>query len=329
MKYLQIGLGSMGKRRLRNLKYLNISSSQIAGFDLSQERATEVSKDFGIQTYTSFNQAVSDFQPDVFIISTPPHLHAEYFLYAAAHHKHFFVEVGTTDQGLDQLLPLLPDTSLVAAPSCTYRYYQPIQFMKKLLAENKIGQIQAFTHHFGQYLPDWHPWEDYRKFYVSKQESSACREMVVFELGWLQWLINQKITSVKGFHDKCSQLDMKISDTYVAALQTEHHTLGTLMIEVISRSPFRTLRIIGSEGVIEWEWQQRRVRLFTIDQKKWQTFTFPKGKKTKGYLTTTEEMYEQEMSAFVEAVNGHQPYPHSFQEEYDTLQLLKQLDLHL
>ena len=38
---------------------------------------------------------------------------------------------------------------------------------------------------FGHFLPNWHPWEDYRKFYASKKETGAAREVVPFELIWI------------------------------------------------------------------------------------------------------------------------------------------------
>lgn len=326
MKFLQIGLGSMGKRRIRNLLANKIAVKNIFGFDLSAGRRQETEKAYGIQTFSNFEVAVKEIHPDVYIISTPPNLHAQYFLYAAKLNKHFFVEVATTDDGYRELFSVLKKRSCVAAPSCNFRYYEPIQKMKQLLDSEKIGRVNAFTHHMGQYLPDWHPWEDYRKFYVSRHATSACREMVPFETQWLQWLLGEKFTRAVGLFDKTSDLELKTADTYAVALQSQNHVVGTLLVDVVSRAPFRTLRILGTEGVIEWDLTSHKIKLFEVKKKKWSTILVKKGRKIKGYAVTTEEMYEVEIKIFLKAIARKAKYPYTFQEEYENLGLLKMIE---
>ncbi len=326
MTFLQIGLGSMGKRRIRNLLANKIPAKNIYGFDLSEERRQETEELYDVKTFSNFKTAVKEVQPDAYIISTPPNLHAAYFLHAAKLNKHFFVEVATTDDGYKKLFLLLKKNTSVSAPSCNFRYYEPIQKMKQFLDAGKIGRIEAFAHHMGQYLPDWHPWEDYRKFYVSQAATSACREMVPFEMQWLQWLLGQKFTQAVGLFDKTSDLEMKTADTYAVALKTKNHIIGTLLVDVVSRVPFRTLRILGSEGVIEWDLTSRKIRLFEVKKKKWTTLAVRKGRKLKGYAVTTEDMYEVEIKSFLDAIAGKEKYPYTFQEEYENLGLLRKIE---
>ena len=85
--FLQIGLGSMGKRRIRNLLFHKIKPKMIKGFDISEDRCREVKKEFGVEVETNFKKAIQNFNPDVFIISTPPNLHHAYFLFAAKEKK--------------------------------------------------------------------------------------------------------------------------------------------------------------------------------------------------------------------------------------------------
>lgn len=46
MKFLVVGLGSIGKRRIRNLQY--IDAGEIIGFDLRADRCDETKEKFGI-----------------------------------------------------------------------------------------------------------------------------------------------------------------------------------------------------------------------------------------------------------------------------------------
>src|SRR5437763_81083 len=97
----------MGKRRIRNLLANKIPPKDIYCFDLSEERRLEVEKLYSVKTFSEFRTAVETVQPDAYIISTPPNLHAFYFLHAAKLNKHFFVEVATTSEGYSKLLKLM------------------------------------------------------------------------------------------------------------------------------------------------------------------------------------------------------------------------------
>lgn len=324
MKILQVGLGSMGKRRIRNLFFHKIPARDIFGFDINKTRCDEAGKYFKIKTFSNFDQAVKEVNPDVYIISTPPNLHAKYFLYAAKKKKHFFVEVTTTDDGYKKLEKLL-DGTFVAAPSCSYRYFEPIRLMHDLVARGEIGRVEAFSHHMGQYLPDWHPWENYRNFYVAENETSACREMVPFELSWIQWVINEKIVDACGFSGKVSDLDITTDDVYAAALQSESGILGTLLVDIVSREPIRNFRILGTEGIIEWELMKHQVR-FKKPKEKWQIIKLAKGKKVGEYKTSTEGMYEDEIKDFLDASYGNITYTYTFSEDQRNLDLLKKIE---
>ena len=178
----------------------------------------------------------------------------------------------------------------------------------------------------GQYLPDWHPWEDYRTFYVAQPESSACREMVPFELSWLQWLLNCKFTTAKGITAKCSELDLKIPDTYAATLVSQEGIAGTLVVDVISLYPLRALRILGSEGILEWDWQREIISLFNAKTKKWKEYKVKNGTKRKEYTATTEDMYNTEIQVFLKSLYGKQAYPYSFTEDQHNFKLLQQIE---
>ena len=52
MEILVIGLGSMGKRRIRNLKALNIND--IISYDLREDRRIEVENTYKIKTFGTF-----------------------------------------------------------------------------------------------------------------------------------------------------------------------------------------------------------------------------------------------------------------------------------
>ena len=320
MRFLIVGLGSMGKRRIRNLHALG--EKTIVGFDMRPDRNAEARETYDIRTAAQF----SDISPkgfDVLIISTSPDAHGDYIRYALKHKKHFFVEHPTSNDGYKEILKNKDAT--VKAPSCTFLFNPAVKLMKKILDKEKIGKALAFQYHMGQYLPDWHPWEDYRTVYFSKKETSACREMFAFELIWLNSLMGSRVKKVFGSITKLSDLDMDADDTVTATVAYENNVRGTMLIDVISRKPFRTLRILGSDGVLEWERFDYKIRIFTVKDKKTDVIKVPKGNPEKGYVNE-EEMYIEEMKAFRDAIKRKKTYPHSFSENLINVRMMQSLE---
>ena len=318
MKFLVVGLGSMGKRRIRNLKYLG--EEDIIGFDMKEERRKEAEEKYRIKAFSNLNEAMGK-NPVALIISTPPDHHLEYEILAAKNNKHFFCEAGIFTEGLSELIRLCKNKSIIAAPSATFRFNQPIIKIKDLVNNKRIGKVAALTYHMGQYLPDWHPWENITKFYVGKRETSATREMVPFELEWLTWIFGdvKEISCIKG---KVSNMKVDIDDVYQLIFQFKNGIIGHILIDVVSRAPIRMLRIVGENGTIEWNWTDGLVRLYDSDKEKWEEFKEDKEFKEEGNVAK-ENMNIEELRAFIDAIKGKAIYPYSLEEDLKILNLLE------
>src|SRR6185437_14016472 len=90
MKVLVIGAGSMGRRRLRDLSYLNPGGVLL--LEPVSERCTQVAKAFNVPGYSSLDDALAE-NPDALAVSTPPALHEAYVRAAVDRGKHVFAEV--------------------------------------------------------------------------------------------------------------------------------------------------------------------------------------------------------------------------------------------
>jgi predicted dehydrogenase len=318
MKFLIVGLGSMGNRRIRNLTALK--AGEIIGFDVQPDRRAQAEKDHGIRTYATFEEALLQ-KPDAVIISTPPNLHMQYAMEAARRNLHFFMEASVIlDPEMDRLIAECKPRKIVAAPSATMRFHPSIQKMKELVDSKVIGEILAFNYHSGQYLPDWHVKEDYRKYYVSRRETGGCREIVPFELSWITWLLGpvEKIACMKG---KLTKLEADIDDIYQVLLKFERGVIANMQIDVISRIAYRFFKMVSEEGVILWDWNRRTVSVYSAADKKWKEYPQGKGKSVEGYVME-DDMYIKEMEHFIGAIQGRHPYMYSLEEDKRILELL-------
>ena len=321
MKVLVCGLGSMGTRRVRNLSELG--GMDLAGFDLDAARRESAVGKYAITAFASLEQAVEQFRPDAVVVSTPPDSHMPIATRVVRQGKHVFCEAGTTTHGMAELIRLVEETDVVAVPSCTMRFQPSIKRMKEIIDSGAIGRVLAYTHHCGQYLPDWHPYEDYRTFYVSQRETGACREMVPFELTWLNWLMDGQAELVTALKGKISNLECDIDDIYQVLLRYRSGAMCHLMIDVVDRAGGRATRILGETGTLEWSTAAKELRHYDAPTQAWSKYPEPVAVVEAGYSDMSAEgMYVEEMAAFVAACQGERRYPHTFAEDLSILNTL-------
>lgn len=310
MKALVVGLGSMGKRRIRNLKAIGIEA--ITGVDPREDRRDEASGKYGINTATRVEDCLSD-DPDVVIISTPPDLHIPIALDVCSRGIPFFTEAGVPDARLPDLIAKIDERRVIAMPSCTMRYFSGPKAVTHAIRCNEFGKVLLWTYHSGQYLPDWHPWERIQDYYVANRETGGCREIVVFELAWLINAVGA-VQSVIGTSAKVSQLPVDIDDVYQLTIAHTDGARGQLTVDVLARYPVRFFRAICENGTIEWHADRNVVRSFLSHTSEWHENTLDVGTPESGYVNP-EEPYIDEMRDFLKAVRGQTPLVYDYREE--------------
>jgi len=326
MKFLVIGLGSMGKRRVRNLIALNYKD--IAGYDPRSDRVGFVKNKYDIETFSNFDRAIDEFKPEAFIISTPPDLHMEYAYYALKRGIHCFIEASVTDA--DKILNLsnkIKNTDVVIVPSCTMRFYPGPMKIKELVKQEVIGKPLNYNYQSGQYLPDWHPWETIEEFYVSNPETGGCREIVPFELTWLNDIFGNPdpLACVKR---KLTDMNAPIDDIYHCLLEYPDGLIGNLTVEVVSRpKATREFRLIGSKGEIVFSDHDNTVKYINTSMKDWKIITLKTGSVEKQYINP-EEPYIEEMRKFSNAVikRDISLFSNSLYDDYRVLKNLYDLE---
>jgi predicted dehydrogenase len=326
MKFLVIGLGSMGKRRVRNLQALG--HADIAGFDPREDRRQEAASKYGIRTFDHVEQALAEFQPEALVVSTSPKYHMEYALLAESKHLHCFIEASVLEaEGILALAKRIDGKGLAIVPSCTMRYFPGPRKVKELVASGIIGKPLNFNYQTGQWLPDWHPWEHIRDFYVSDPLTGACREIVPFELTWLNDIFGDP-TALACVRSKVSDMDADIDDVYHCLLRYPGNVLGNVTIEVLSRPiACRELRVIGSAGELVFSADTKSIRYATTEHPQWTYVALDAGRAEANYINP-EEPYIDEMRAFVDAAQhgDRTRFPNRLEDDYRILQTLYLLE---
>lgn len=318
--FLVIGLGSMGKRRIRCLQKLG--HKNVFGFDPRKDRQVEARNSYGIELIEDVELFVAQKRP-ILIISVPPHLHNIYMKIAVKNECHFFVEASVLDHDFAEIINQVEKKKLIAAPSCTLFFHPAIQLIKKIIEKNELGKISNWLYHSGQYLPDWHPYEKVSDYYVSRKDTSGGREIVPFELSWICKVFNfpEKITSTFG---KTIEFEggENVDDTYNLLMKYKGF-FGVLTVDVVSRYATRRLMINGQEGQLRWDWENAHIDFFSAEVGKWQKIPFEKGEAHEGYNPNiVEDMYVDEVKAFIGAIDKTTSYPTDLTYDWNVLKTL-------
>lgn len=326
VKALVIGLGSMGKRRVRNLQALGVT--QLAGVDPRPDRRAEADGRYPLRSFENVQQGLLDFAPDVIVISTPPDKHMEYAYIAYERHIPCFIEASVVDA--DRILKLHELTTSdgpLVAPSCTMRYFPGPRKVKELLRSGAIGRVVDINYHTGQYLKDWHPWESIEDYYVSSRATGGCREIVPFELTWLNDVFGEP-QPLACLRDKVGDLQADIDDIYHFWLRYPGRAIANITVEVLSRPvATRELRVLGTRGQLVFSADENAVRVNTVESAGWERYALERGHAETGYINP-EEPYEAEMRDFLAAVQSgiSTKFPNTLLDDYRVLQILHSLD---
>jgi len=321
MRVLVIGLGSMGKRRIRCLK--NLSVEQVAGFDLRADRRQEVSVKYGIRCYDDFKEAIRDFSPDAFIISVPPDIHQIYIKAAIEMKKHFFVEASVVNDGMNEAITALRNTGIVAAPSATMYFHPAVQLVDSIVKSGELGKLSNILLHSGQYLPDWHTYESVSDYYVSRRATGGGREIVPFELSWFVRVFGWPRKIAANFRKTIEILGAEyIDDTYNILLDYSNY-LAVITVDVVSRNATRRLIVNGSKKQLSWSWDDNRVRVFDPEMNIWDDRFYEMKSAESGYnVNIGENMYIEELKEFLDAVTGKKLYFNKMEDDVRILDLL-------
>ena len=325
MNFLIVGLGSMGKRRIRCLRKLGFKN--IYGFDKNIHRVNYAVKEYNIYRIKEIIDTIENQVIDAIIISTSPDSHTKYIKISLEFNIPCFVEASVTDKEiLKELSKIASQKKIFVAPSCTRIYYAAQKKIMNLVRNNDFGKLLYFNYSTGQYLPDWHPWENIQDYYVSKIDTGGCREIVPFELTWLNKLFGDpKVISCT--RRRSGTIDAPIDDYYSFILEYPDKLIANITVEVLSRPKAHSdFRLTASNGQITY-YQDKNIIEYNLVNQNSEIIKLDSGTKEIGYINP-EEPYVEELNDFIMAVKmkNNNLFPNNLEFDYKVLNYLEEIE---
>ncbi len=258
---------------------------------------TEIS-DFAVETDLS---AALAHQPDAVIIANPTALHLDIAIPAAKQGCHILLEkpISNSMDRIDLLRQTAVESGSRIMVAFQFRYHPGLRQVKKWIQQNLIGQIYYVRAHKGEYLPDWHPWEDYRNSYSARKDLGGGVLLTLSHpVDYLRWLFGD-VEKVSANLGQENILGIEVEEQIDAFLRFRDGPVGGLHLNFLQRPPEHKLEIFGSEGTICWR-DDGDLRIYQVKNKVWETISVPED-------FSRNDLFLSEMKDFLQVVAGGNP----------------------
>jgi predicted dehydrogenase len=318
-KVIIVGLGSIGKRHIKNI---NQVFPKIKVILFRHKNCDEASIDKLVidSCFTNIDEAI-DTGAEAAIIANPAPMHIAIAKKLAQSGISILIEkpISNSLYGVQELIDICDNNQIMLMTGYNLRFKLSLIEFKRQLDKKKIGKIYSVNAQVGQYLPDWRPNSDYvNSVSASKELGGGVLLELSHEIDYLAWIFGP-ITWVKSHLSKQSNLDIDVEDSANIILGISNNNNSEIIVNLnmdfIRHNRTRTCLVIGDKGSLIWDGVTGEVREFMKGCDQWKTF-FSDDK-------NSDYSYVEEVKSFFSSLENDME-PHITGE--DGLQVLKVID---
>jgi len=310
MKILFVGLGSIGQRHLRLIRQLRGDADQIAAFRSSEKPSDIVLSDdmqilpgeslrtrYNLKEYTDLQTALNS-KPDLTFITNPSSLHMETAIAAGKAGSHLFIEkpLAILPSDIDRLISIVEQNKLVALVGYQQRYHPIFAQVKAWLNDHRIGAVMSAYIESGEYLPDWHPYEDYQTTHPARSELGGG---VIFGVNHeLDYVIDLFGLPSRIFASANRNSDLAVDSEHVAVIVSLFDTDGgsipvTVHMDYLQRQKTKIGKILGAKGTISWDFYNNTASLYLTEANKCvENWSNPAYSRNEMFITQLKHLFE-------------------------------------
>src|SRR6185436_14926111 len=252
MKILIAGLGSIGRRHFRNL--IGLGEKEL--FLLRSQHATLPADELaGYPVETNVEEALEKYKPNAVIVANPTALHLDIAIPAVKAGCHILLEKPVADSlgRISELQTGAQQSGSKILVGFQFRYHPTLNKARELLRQGALGRVLTVHAHWGEYLPQWHPWEDYRQSYAARADlGGGVIRTLTHPLDYLRYIIGE-VESLWSFNGHISPLELDVEDIAEIGLKFSNGAIGGVHLNYVQRPPRHTLEIVGTQGTLRWD----------------------------------------------------------------------------
>ncbi len=295
MKILIAGFGSIGRRHFQNL--LSLGEKDILFYRSRKSTLPDESLS-GFRVEEDLEKALAQ-KPDAVVISNPTALHLDVAIPAASQGCHILLEkpISNSMDRIDELKNAVEESGSRILVGFQFRYHPGLMQIKEWIQQEKIGSIYYVRTHWGEYLPDWHSWEDYHDSYSARKDLGGGVLLTLSHpIDYLRWIFGE-FDSVSAKMGGQKALGIEVEEMVETTVRFKNGILGGIHVNYLQRPPELFLEIIGSEGRISWNYISGELKLYQTEDQTWEFYPL-----TEGF--SRNDLFLEEMQHFLQVVAG-------------------------
>lgn len=167
---LVFGLGSIGLRHIQVLEELG--KFEIAAYR-TKKGMKKIPEDIGGKIRYFYDEIEAfAWNPDFMIVSNPTNLHLEYLIKSIDHNIDVLIEkpVANEYNAIIEVKNRIKKRKNKIYVGFNLRFHPIVKKVKELIDKGEYGKVLKANLYVGEYLPFWHPYEDYKKSYAARNE---------------------------------------------------------------------------------------------------------------------------------------------------------------
>jgi len=290
MKALIAGLGSIGQRHLRNLRALLGNRVEILAYrvrrqthvlspSMNSDASRNVEKEYSISVFDNLDSALAE-RPNVVFVCNPTSLHLQVALASVRAGCDVFIEkpVSNSLDGTCELVRAAADLNQIVMIGYQWRFHPCLRKFADTLGSGILGKLLAVRATIGEYLPNWHPYEDYRQMYASRSDQGGGVVLSqIHECDYLYSLFGlpKQIYAIGGHW---SELEIDVEDTASVLMEcrVDHRPLPIhLQQDYLQAPPTRNCEVVGDRGRALMDLMAMKVVVIPRDNPIPEEVTFP------------------------------------------------------
>lgn len=268
MKFLICGMGSIGLRHFRNLKSLGYKDIIIYSSGKSiMPGVKEDIKDYNV--YKSLDDALQE-KPDVCMITNPTSLHIDIALKVANSGCHLYIEKPLSHnlENLNKLQGIVNEKKIITFITYQFRFHPHIVKLKEIFENDTYGKPLYATTEWSEYLPDWHPWEDYKEGYSARKDLGGGVLLTqIHPMNYLNHIFGD-IEKVQINKIATKSLDIEVNDIADLLINFKNGMSGHVHIDFLQKPKVHTMKIITTKGKFEWDYHGNSLVFIKMNNEK-------------------------------------------------------------
>lgn len=285
MKFLVIGIGSIGQRHYRNLQKLGhavaVVRSNASGRPdrpfVQNFLNAEALEGRNVIQYFDLDEAIASFHPDAVFITNPNHLHFDVALRVARSGLPMFIEkpLFHDRQHTSEIRKAVSVNHVLIMVGYNLRFHPLLSKMKQLYEEDAIGKAIAADVVVGENIADWHPWEDYLDTYAPYNKSGG-GVLLCFshDIDYAYWFFG-KPSNIQAIGGKITPLGGDGEDMVKSLWEYKDGPIVSLHLDYWQRPPIRRFSILGERGSLHWDYYLKTLALNNHVSRDTQLFNAP------------------------------------------------------